>query len=1369
MVERAARRLVGIGASAGGIDALERLFQHVPRETGMAFVVVQHLSAQQNSRMVELLESQTSMPVAFIEDGDLPLPNRVLVKPPARDVILEDGRLRLVERSDGTFLHLPVDRFFASLAGECGPDAVGVVLSGTGSDGTRGARAIKEAGGRIIVQQPATAWFNGMPMSVVTTGIPDLVCPPEAIGENLTRLAAGQEPVGSADIRDHPAAPEAIEDIARMMLAESGVDFPNYKRSTLTRRIQRRMAMNRVEAVPDYAEVLRTSPDERPALVADLLVSVTGFFRDEGVFERVRDLVVAPLVEGAGDEDTLRIWVPGCASGEEVYSLAMLVREEMDRQDRTFEVRIFGTDIDAPALERAGRGVYPRPPESILSADRVERFMRVDGDNVVIGPELRRMVLFINHDVTRDPPFTKLDLVSCRNVLIYLGPAQQERVLSAFHFALKPGRFLLLGNSESVGGLVNHFDRLEPGLRAYSAVGQHPGIPAFMSGYAGTRVDYTGRPRATQRDGSGVVSGATDALLGQYAPPALLIDEHLRILHVFGDAGKFLRVTSGSPAADVLHLTSGAMSAVLATGVPRVLRSGVEALYRSVKSAGADGDLTMSLRIMPLDAERGEPGQVLVAFEEESPPGAVEHGTVVDEDVEQYIGALQGELQRSRESQRLLVEELGASNEELQATNEELLASNEELQATNEELHSVNDELHSVNVEHERKIEELEALAVDLDNLLRATRIGTVFLGRDLSIRRFTPSVARVLPLREGDIGRPISQIANELGGDAFIDELRSVLGNGEMIERQVTVEQGPILLRMLPYRDRRDEVSGVVLTFVDLKTVLELQAIAQEVLDALPAMVIVIDATGHIHLANRAWHEVITEAAAGMDIDHISDDYFELLKLHPYGQAIRDAIDSVARGEVVTAQVEYEPMTGAAGRWFTLQCRMTPDGRILVQTFDVSVLKGAEQRLATLATTDPLTGVLNRRGLEEPIERITDQIARSGVSAGVIMLDIDNFKSVNDDHGHAVGDVTLTQVAATIHEHVRPTDVVSRVGGDEFVVLLPETNQVEVGLIAERVRLAVASINVRSGDATLQVTASMAVASLDAGISGLEDILVGCRDALSSSKRRGKNRVTYTHPEHGGRGIADRIQQVVMRLVRGEQALSVVGQPIVSTNGGAVAVELLSRYAGPPEVSTDTLFRAALEEGALPALDERCLWNCIAAASELPDSLRIHINVFPATLLGLPRPRLNELLDAISARSVCLELSEQYILGNPAYLLPIVRELREAGGVIAIDDVGFGRTSLETLIVLEPEFIKIDRSYVAGIGAEPHRVTWLKRLVQTARSLGTIVIAEGVEAEEDAASLFALGIELAQGNHFAVSTELRELGLDGVVSAPEL
>jgi two-component system CheB/CheR fusion protein len=816
--------VVGVGASAGGLDALERFFGQVPPDSGMAYVVIQHLSPDFKSLMDELLARHTRLPIKSVQDGMPVEADHVYLMPPKKEMIISGGRLLLSERDPQQELTLPIDVFFRSLAQDCGRRAVAVVLSGSGSDGSRGIRDVHEAGGLVIVQDTQSAQFDGMPRTAFEAGVAHWVLPPDQMPRVLLQHASS--PLArQAQLSRDDEAPErdGLAALYQLLQDEFGLDFTHYKPSTVTRRIERRLAIASARTIDEYLERVREERGELDALYQDLLIGVTHFFRDEAAFNALEHKVLPELLRRGPRDQPLRIWVAGCATGEEAYSLAILLQDLMRKLGER-PVKIFATDVHRGSLERAGRGVYDEAAVTHVSPERLARYFLRVGDSYQIVPDLRQMIVFAQHDVIKSPPFTRVDLITCRNLLIYLLPAAQHKVLSLFHFALNRGGVLCLGPSETVGPFGRDFESIDKNWRLYRKHSdvRTPVEPRLQPGGLGdARTAGLSVSPAPPRYSLSQLLGTYDALLEEVMPPGLLVNDRGELIHAFSGASRFLRPRDGRQGLEIVDLVDGELKMILSSGLKRVVHEESALVFKGIRIEvdGEQGEYRVSIR--RVRNRGGQDPHFLIAIDpmEAAPPrpAAPEIEIDLDQVSREQLKVLETELGHTKENLQAAIEKLEASNEELQASNEELQASNEELQSTNEELQSVNEELYTVNAEYQRKIAELTELTNDMDNLLSSTDVGTIFLDSQLRIRRFTPQIAETFDLVPHDVGRSIETFAHKMDHPELLDELKQVLAGSKPIERELLGVQGrSFFLRLLPYRVK-GAADGVVLTLIDV------------------------------------------------------------------------------------------------------------------------------------------------------------------------------------------------------------------------------------------------------------------------------------------------------------------------------------------------------------------------------------------------------------------------------------------------------------------------------------------------------------------------------------------------------------------------
>ncbi|GAB4563441.1 MAG: chemotaxis protein CheB [Rhizobacter sp.] len=831
-------RVVGVGASAGGLDALEKLLKSVPTHSGLAFVVVQHLDPTHKAMLSELLQRSTSMPVAEAEQGTRIEPDHVYVIPPNKGLTVAAGRLQLATPAQPRGLRLPIDLLFESLAHELGNQAVGVVLSGMGSDGAQGLRVIKAQGGMTLAQLPESAQFDAMPQSAIRAGCVDVVAAPEQL---VAQILGGQvqpqpEPPQDGEAFDTSLPPGELQGVLELLKRQGRHDFSLYKRSTLGRRIERRMGMHGLSSISAYEQLLQQSPQEIELLSKELLIGVTSFFRDRAVWQALRDVHLPQLLLAHADGQVLRAWVTACSTGEEAYTLAMVFSEALQAtpERSACSLQIFATDLSADAIERARRAHYPAAISGEVSAQRLQQFFTPDDGGYRVAKRIREMVVFAPHDVIGSPPFTKLDVLCCRNLLIYFTPPLQKRLLQLFHYSLRAGGLLVLGSSESVGQDTGLFEPLDATSRIYrnrdriKSVGI-PDLPFARRQAAAPAMKELPLPD-TQNAEASLQAVADQLLFQQFAPPAVLVNESGDVLYINGHTGKYLEPAAGKANWNIHVMARDSIRAALTDALLQVSVQKKPVELKGLALNNGDNppqtvEITLRLAEVP-----GLPTHcVLITFHDVAKrprPSRRRVGQVADAE-------LQAELQRTREELQALREESKASHEELQATNEELQSTNEELQSTNEELtsskeemQSMNEELQSVNGELQSKLNDLAVAQSDMKNLLNSTQIATLFLDNDLNVRRFTEQARKVFRLRESDVGRPLSDLTTSLAYPELHDDARETLRTLVPTEKQIATTDGRwFSVRIMPYRNLEDVIRGVVITLVDITTAKELEA----------------------------------------------------------------------------------------------------------------------------------------------------------------------------------------------------------------------------------------------------------------------------------------------------------------------------------------------------------------------------------------------------------------------------------------------------------------------------------------------------------------------------------------------------------------
>ncbi len=823
--------VVGIGASAGGLEAIEGFFANTPTEIKIAFVVIQHLAPEHKSVMGTLLEKYTKLEVAEVRDGMKLGPGCVYLNPPNRDVSIMNGRLFLSEPVQLRGARLPIDYFFRSLAEAQGDKSIGIILSGTGTDGTLGLKAIKGAGGMAMVQEETQAKYNSMPRSAIDTGLVDYVLPVERMASELMKYV--KHPYIGGTERILTAREESenhLQKIFMLIRSATGHDFSQYKPNTIHRRIERRMAVHQLDKIAEYVAYLQHNPAEIKTLFKDLLITVTNFFRDPKAFKALDDKVIVPMVKDTPNEAIIRVWVPGCATGEEAYSIAILFSEATKALNKHFNVQIFATDIDADAIERARLGVYPDSIVADVSSERLRNFFLKEENAYRVKKQLRQMVVFATQNLIKDAPFSKLDLICCRNVLIYLNAALQKKILPLFHYTLNPDGKMFLGTSETIGAFADLFSPLDAKWRIFkrkkasTAAGLESPVLA-LNDLKGAAAKEAKKFEPTPVN---IRQLAERTILQEYAPPCVLVDDKFEVLYFHGDTDRYLSMPMGEPTFNLLKIAREDLRYKLSTLLHKCLKEKKPARCRDMKILYNGNDTSVDIVVKPVLDDTGRNEFLMVLFEPQKPPAepsGKKGKQPADKSIEPRVAALEQELQSTKEYLQTTVEELETSNEELKSTNEELQSTNEELQSTNEELEtsreelqSTNEELGTVNTELQSKVEQLSEANNDLNNLLGCTEIATIFLDNDVRIKRFTPKAADVFKLITADIGRSIGDIVHNLRYDNLVGDTQEVLRSLVRIEKEIQTRSGAwYMMRILPYRTADNTIEGVVVTFIDV------------------------------------------------------------------------------------------------------------------------------------------------------------------------------------------------------------------------------------------------------------------------------------------------------------------------------------------------------------------------------------------------------------------------------------------------------------------------------------------------------------------------------------------------------------------------
>ena len=972
--------IVGMGASAGGLEAFQKFFTVMPPDGGMAFVLAQHLDPRHATLMPELLGRTTAMPVEQVEDETPVAPDRVYVIPPNATLTVEGGMLRVRPPAEDRGIRMPIDSLFHSLAEDQGHNAVCVLFSGSGSDGTLGLRAVKEHGGMAMAQSPESAKHDSILRSAIATGMVDHVLPPEEMPVKLLEYASYLRDLRHASSHVMQETSEQLNRICDLLRRRTGHDFSQYKTNTLVRRIQRRMQVLQIPSVVGYVARLRNDAKEGDQLFRDLLIGVTHFFRDPVAFEALEREVIPRIVDHAGPDGHIRVWTPGCATGEEAYSVAILLKEDIIRKGVEPKVQIFAGDIDDEALDFARSGRYPEGVAQHVTPERLERFFTKLKHSYQVAKEIREMCLFSTHNLIKDPPFSRLDLIVCRNLLIYLETDAQLRVSTLFHYSLREGGYLFLGPAEGVSGPPDLFSPIDKKHKIYQRNETVTRPPlAFPPAERGRRVaTKPWSPRVATASHAELVAGLERLLLDQYAPAWIIINAQGEAVYFSPRTGKYLEPAPGIPTMDVVNMARKGLRLDLRTSIHKAIKKNDEVMREGVEVDTGGEIQRINLIVKPIGEAPGdsEASLFLIVFQEVGPAHggdgpALVAGTAIGEDGE-VVRQLESELRMTKEHLQATIEEVETSNEELKSSNEELLSTNEELQSANEELQtskeelqSLNEELETINSELNKKVEEVDTVNSDLQNLLQSTQIPTLFLDNELRIKRFTEAATHVFNLIETDVGRPISDIASRFEGD-LVGDLKEVLRTLVPKERQVSLADGTdtYFLRILPYRRVDNVIDGLVVTYMDvtqLNQALEMQGRLAAIVASSQDAIVGRTLDGTITSWNRSAMQMFgytPDEAIGQPVSLISS-------AHQDDEVSRMG-DGLRQGQTVPP---FESM------------RLTKDGRELTVSVAISPVRDIAGRLvgASAIYRDITDLKRARRSLEDEARRKDEFLALLG------------------------------------------------------------------------------------------------------------------------------------------------------------------------------------------------------------------------------------------------------------------------------------------------------------------------------------------------------------------------------------------------------
>ncbi|CAG0959760.1 MAG: PAS domain-containing protein [Candidatus Methanoperedens sp.] len=880
--------IIGIGASAGGLEALEKFFMNMPSDSDMAFAIVMHFDPVAKSVMADILRGYTKMEVFQAEDGMKVEPNHIYIIPPNKDMAILHRKIHLYEPVVSKGIRHPIDFFFRSLADDLKENAICIILSGTGTEGTLGLKAIKGEGGMVMVQSMESAAYDGMPRSAIATELVDYILSPEKMPEQLvsyvnqfyTRKITKPEIIVTEQTANY------LKKIILLIRTQTGVDFSAYKQSSLIRRIERRMSLHQINNISDYVHYLQENQPEIQILHKELLIGVTSFFRDPEAFRALKEKVVPEILKNKSPDQPVRVWVPACSTGEEAYSIAIVFKEYMDEVKSNLQVQIFATDVDQDTVETGRCGVYSSNITVDVSPERLNRFFIKNSDAYNIKKEIREMVIFAPHNVIGDPPFLRLDLICCRNLLIYLIPESQKKLLLLFHYSLNPGGNLFLGSSETIGDFTELYSVIDKKWKIYKRIGERAHLP-LMAGHAYTSVEVPISGEIKSR-AINIGEKIEKMLLDTYTPPCAIINEKGDLLYIHGRTGKYLEPAPGNFRSSIIDMAREGLKTELNIAIHRVVTQKKDVIFQNLNVKTNGAFQTIDLAVKPIK-ESTMQGLIIVTFEDvpsTKAPRPVK-STYKSSQVKEHTAELENQLKSTKENLQATIEELQTSNEELKSTNEEMMSANEELQSTNEELNaskeelqSLNEELVTLNAEHQAKIEEQSKSVNDLNNVIASTEIAMLFLDNDLRISDYTPAITKVINLIKTDIGRPVGDIVSNLEYEDLLRDVKEVLDTLVFKEKEIRDKKGFwYLMRILPYRTVDNIINGAVITFMDIterkraeQMEQDARVYAESIVDTVQESLLILDKDLRVISANSSFYSTFQVSPAETENKFIYD-----------------------------------------------------------------------------------------------------------------------------------------------------------------------------------------------------------------------------------------------------------------------------------------------------------------------------------------------------------------------------------------------------------------------------------------------------------------------------------------------------------------
>ncbi len=1362
---------VGIGASAGGLEALRPFVGNLPPQSNMVYIIAQHMSPDHKSLMVDLLVRETGLKVEEARHNTIPVANMIYVTPPNYDITIQSGKIFLSKPYNKIGPKPSVDRFFMSMAEDREDHAIGIILSGTGTDGSHGIKAIKTAGGITIAQEPKSAKYDSMPKSAVRAGGADLVLTPSDIATKLSSIVASpRAPIIVED--EELAPPSTIRGIIQQIIEHTGMDFSNYKDATISRQILRRMTALQISTLEDYGDYISRNRAELQELAGNFLICVTAFFRDPEAFEALRE-EIRGILETKSPGDEIRVWVPGCASGEEVYTISMIFAEELGENRDKYRIQIFATDINSEAVQMARLGVYSEATLAGVTGSKIKKYFSTQDGMFKIDNAIKDVVLFARQDLIQDPPFVRLDLISCRNLLIYFKLELQDQVFKIFHYSLRQNGVLFLGKSESIGKHSSLFFEKDKKHKLY--IKRDVSTPLF-SGFSRLQsIISTKTIKATEK-----IPAKTPEVMGHerlfdiYVPPSLLITVDGEILEFFGDCSPFLSFKKGKADFNIFNIILPSLRAELRAFVHRVSRSH-ESTISNPQNIIVNGNSRIG-KMKVHHVETGNPTEtdlLVVTFElmDEKPQGeeSPDSGETVSSG--QKIVELEHEVTLTRENLQTVIEELETANEELQSLNEESQASNEELQASNEELETANEELQAsneelvtVNDELTSRTQELAAANDDLENILNSLHKAILVVDKHLFVTRYNSMATDFFIMAPGQ-NPNLAGVTMTFDYSGFLDRIGSVIKSTSSFEMEIRKGEGFYLVRMMPYvSNQSNSVEGTVITIEDIteqKISEEKLKLSASVFESASEATLVTDASNHIISVNPAFTKI-----TGYSQEEVLGKNPKILnsgkQSREFFKNMWETLLSTGtwRGEIWNRRKNSQIYP----EWLAINILRDDGGsvyRYIAVFSDITDSKKSQELIERQANFDSLTELPNRNLMMDRLEQLLLSSRRNNEIFAVLFMDLDDFKSINDSLGHHHGDELLRKTALRLKEGIRESDSVGRLGGDEFLILLTNLGSIDdIVPIVNKVLSELSRPLIIDGH-ELHTGASIGVTVYPTDGEKSDVLLRNADGAMYEAKKAGRN--TFCFFTHQLQDNANRRHWIAneLNIALRQNKLATYYQPIVDLqNGLIIGAEALVRWNHPQKgfIPPEDFISVAEKNGLIGKLGhqvfEQALRDSRSWSSPDNTQLRVSINLSPGQFMA--NNDLEKLLCMISeselakSNSIIIEITESLRLSERKNYIKTLEQFRDIGCKIAIDDFGTGFSSLNYIRQLPVDIVKIDRSFINNIISDPEDAAMVKAILTMTQSLNLSVVAEGIETRSQLKFLKEIGCTMGQGYLFS-------------------